>query len=97
MKLWKRLNKKDGQTPLRCISGKSHLLISNCVGDLLGKLYLLYFEDFLLFSGFVCVSGFDKKEQALRLLRARLHFPASRLKTSKTSKPKIDEKEKLMQ
>ncbi|KAI3756743.1 hypothetical protein L1987_56566 [Smallanthus sonchifolius] len=56
----------------------------------------LYFEDFLLFLGFVCVSGFDK-EQALRPLRARLHFPASRLKTSKTSKPKIDEKEKLMQ
>ncbi|KAK1425024.1 hypothetical protein QVD17_20367 [Tagetes erecta] len=42
--------------------------------------------------GFVCVRGFDRKKRAPRPLRARLHIPASRLK----SQPKTPETEKLM-
>ncbi|XP_076912792.1 DNA glycosylase/AP lyase ROS1-like [Bidens hawaiensis] len=39
--------------------------------------------------GFVCVRGYDRKERAPRPLRARLHFPASRLKQQ--PKPKTDQ------
>ncbi|KAJ0836993.1 putative DNA-(apurinic or apyrimidinic site) lyase [Helianthus annuus] len=49
---------------------------------------------YCFWRGFVCVRGFDRKERAPRPLRARLHFPASRLKQTK---PKTEEKEKLKQ
>jgi len=39
-----------------------------------------------LFSGFVCVRGFDQKTRAPRPLKARLHFPASRLVKTKNEK-----------
>ncbi|KAK1429411.1 hypothetical protein QVD17_11620 [Tagetes erecta] len=48
---------------------------------------------FCFWRGFVCVRGFDQKTRAPRPLMARLHFPASRLK----SKAKTDEKVKLTQ
>ncbi|KAJ6358051.1 hypothetical protein OIU78_005807 [Salix suchowensis] len=34
---------------------------------------------FCFWRGFVCVRGFDQKTRAPRPLKARLHFPASRL------------------
>ncbi|KAM0048532.1 putative DNA-(apurinic or apyrimidinic site) lyase [Helianthus debilis subsp. tardiflorus] len=49
---------------------------------------------YCFWRGFVCVRGFDRKERAPRPLRARLHFPASRLKQTK---PKTEEKETLKQ
>ncbi|KAI3796641.1 hypothetical protein L1987_39319 [Smallanthus sonchifolius] len=49
---------------------------------------------YCFWKGFVCVRGFDRKARAPRPLRARLHFPASRLKTAKA---KTDKKEKLTQ
>ncbi|KAJ6892563.1 hypothetical protein NC651_025690 [Populus alba x Populus x berolinensis] len=39
-----------------------------------------------IFKGFVCVRGFDQKTRAPRPLKARLHFPASRLVKTKNEK-----------
>ncbi|KAL1201445.1 Transcriptional activator DEMETER [Cardamine amara subsp. amara] len=48
-------------------------------------------------KGFVCVRGFEQKTRAPRPLMARLHFPASKLKTNiteKNNKTKITKKSK---
>lgn len=37
-------------------------------------------------KGFVCVRGFDQKTRAPRPLKARLHFPVSRLVKTKNEK-----------
>ncbi|PNT18319.2 hypothetical protein POPTR_010G234400v4 [Populus trichocarpa] len=41
---------------------------------------------FCFWRGFVCVRGFDQKTRAPRPLKARLHFPASRLVKTKNEK-----------
>jgi len=39
---------------------------------------------FCFWRGFVCVRGFDQKSRAPRPLKARLHFPASKMAKTKT-------------
>jgi hypothetical protein len=36
-----------------------------------------------ILAGYVCVRGFDQKTRAPRPLKARLHFPASKLTRTK--------------